>query len=154
MSRLLQRGDPCRDLCISMVSDASGWYARLDRECSDRIEQLETWLNSWEEATRHGIPIAATLPNHWPTLPAGLLSDPGAVLDHLLARNEAESDGRSPRGAYATPAKFAEAILSDELKNTREEVSKEPSAALSLSALPPGFRAYACLLYTSPSPRD
>ena len=104
-----------------MVSDASGWYARLDRECSDRIEQLETWLDSWEEATRHGIPIAATLPNHWPTLPAGLLSDPGAVLDHLLARNEAESDGRSPRGAYATPAKFAEAILSDELKNTREE---------------------------------
>ena len=143
MSRLLQRGDPCRDLCISMVSDASGWYARLDRECADRVQQLETWLDSWEEATRHGIPIAATLPNHWPTLPAGLLSDPGAVLDHLLARNEAESDGRSPRGAYATPAKFAEAILSDELKDTKEEVSKEPSAALSLSALPPGFRAYA-----------
>ena len=136
MSRLLQRGDPCRDLCISMVSDASGWYARLDRECSDRVEQLETWLDSWEEATRHGIPIAATLPNHWPTLPAGLLSDPGAVLDHLLARNEAESDGRSPRGAYATPAKFAESILSDELKDTKEEASKEPSAALSLSALP------------------
>jgi len=126
-----------------MVSDASGWYARLDRECADRVQQLETWLDSWEEATRHGIPIAATLPNHWPTLPAGLLSDPGAVLDHLLARNEAESDGRSPRGAYATPAKFAEAILSDELKDTKEEVSKEPSAALSLSALPPGFRAYA-----------
>ncbi len=126
-----------------MVSDASGWYARLDRECSDRVEQLEKWLDSWEEATRHGIPIAATLPNHWPTLPAGLLSDPGAVLDHLLARNEAESDGRSPRGAYATPAKFAEAILSDELKDTKKEVSKEPSAALSLSALPPGFRAYA-----------
>ena len=100
-------------------------------------------MDSWEEATRHGIPIAATLPNHWPTLPAGLLSDPGAVLDHLLARNEAESDGRSPRGAYATPAKFAEAILSDELKDTKKEVSKEPSAALSLSALPPGFRAYA-----------
>ena len=60
-----------------------------------------------------------------------------------MARNEAESDGRSPRGAYATPAKFAEAILSDELKDTKEEVSKEPSAALSLSALPPGFRAYA-----------
>ena len=110
-----------------------------------------------------------------------------------MARNEAESDGRSPRGAYATPAKFAESILSDELKDTKEEVSKEPSAALSLSALPPGFRAYAqqfnqdvtednnndsnigadglqtrsgiaipfadpsvgaCLLYTSPSPRD
>ena len=35
-----------------MVSDASGWYARLDRECSDRVEQLETWLDSWEEATR------------------------------------------------------------------------------------------------------
>ena len=61
----------------------------------------------------------------------------------LLARNEAESDGRSPRGAYATPAKFAESILSDELKDTKEEVSKEPSAALSLSALPPSFRAYA-----------
>ena len=54
-----------------------------------------------------------------------------------------KSDGRSPRGAYATPAKFAEAILSDELKDTKKEVSKEPSAALSLSALPPGFRAYA-----------
>ena len=40
LSRLLQRGDPCRDPCISMVSDASGWYARLDRECSDRVEQL------------------------------------------------------------------------------------------------------------------
>jgi hypothetical protein len=127
----------------SMVSDASGWYARLDRECSDRIEQLETWISSWEEATRHGIPIAATLPNFWPTLPAGLLSDPGAVLDHLLARYEAESDGRSPRGAYATPAKFAESILADELKNSRANTKKAPLPTLTLSALPPGFHAYA-----------
>ena len=28
-----------------------------------------------------------------------LLTDPRHVLDHLLARHDAESDGRSPRGA-------------------------------------------------------
>ena len=29
-------------------------------------------------------PIAALLPEDWPTLPANLLTDPGHVLDHLL----------------------------------------------------------------------
>ena len=126
-----------------MASDASGWYARLDHECSDRLKQLSVWLDSWEEAVRHRLPIAATLPNHWPTLPAGLLSDPGAVLEHLLARLEAERDGRSPRGASSTPGRLTESILADELKNTRRGVRKAPPATLSLDAMPPGFRAYA-----------
>ena len=126
-----------------MASDASGWYARLDHECSDRLEQLSVWLDSWEEAVRHRLPIAATLPNHWPTLPAGLLSDPGAVLEHLLARLEAERDGRSPRGASSTPGRLTESIIADELKNTRPGARKAPPATLSLDAMPPGFRAYA-----------
>jgi hypothetical protein len=82
------------------------------------------------------------LPRGWPTLPAGLLSDPGTVLDHLLARHEAESDGRSPRGVYATPAKFVDAILCDELHHGRNR-KKEPPATLSLTALPPSFRVFA-----------
>ena len=126
-----------------MASDASGWYARLDHECSDRLEQLSVWLDSWEEAVRHRLPIAATLPGHWPTLPAGLLSDPGAVLEHLLARLEAERDGRSPRGASSTPGRLTESILADELKNTRRGARKAPPATLSLDAMPHGFRAYA-----------
>ena len=75
----------------------SGWYARLDHECPERTQQIEIWLDSWLEATNKGLPIAATLPNNWPTLPAGLLSNPGTVLDHLIARFDAQSDGRSPR---------------------------------------------------------
>ena len=39
-------------------------------------------------------PIAALSLEDWPTLPANLLTDPGHVLDHLLARHDAESDGR------------------------------------------------------------
>ena len=77
----------------------------------------------------------------WPTLPAGLLSDPEQFY-HLLARLEAESDGRSPRGVYATPARFVDAVLNDELRNGRKQ-KKEPLATLSLSALPPSFRAIA-----------
>ena len=80
-----------------MASDASGWYARLDQECPDRIEQIRLWLDSWEQSTKSKAPIAAYLPRKWPTLPAGLLYDPGAVLDRLLSRYEAVSDGRSPR---------------------------------------------------------
>ena len=106
-----------------MASDASGWYARLDHVCPDRGEQLSGWLNSWEEAVAHGAPIAATLPNNWPTLPAGLLSEPGAVLEHLLSRYEAVKDGRSPRGAYSTPSKLVHAVLVDELKGTRSKTS-------------------------------
>ena len=127
----------------TMASDASGWYARLDHVCSDRSEQLSGWLDSWEEAVTHGTPIAATMPNHWPTLPAGLLSEPGAVVEHLLSRLEAVNDGRSPRGAYSTPSKLVHAVLADELKSTRSKISKSPPATLSLAAMPPGFRAYA-----------
>ena len=126
-----------------MASDASGWYARLDHVCPDRDEQLSRWLDSWEEAVAHGAPIAATLPNNWPTLPAGLLSEPGAVLEHLLSRYEAVKDGRSPRGAYSTPSKLVHAVLVDELKGTRSKTSKSPPATLSLAAMPPGFREYA-----------
>jgi len=126
-----------------MASDASGWYARLDHVCPDRGEQLSEWLESWEAAVAHRAPIAATLPNHWPTLPAGLLSEPGAVLEHLLSRYEAVKDGRSPRGAYSTPSKLVNAVLADELKSTQSKTSKSPPATLSLAAMPPGFRAYA-----------
>ena len=125
-----------------MSSVASGWYARLDHVCPDRVEQLERWLDSWEEAVLHKLPIAATMPGSWPTLPAGLISDPGAVLEHLLARHEAVSDGRSPRGAYSTPDRMVRAVLADELKD-HSKSTKEPPATLSLAAMPPGFRAYA-----------
>ena len=124
-----------------MVSDASGWYARLDRSCENRIEQLDSWLDAWEESIRHNIPIAATMPSDWPTLPAGLLSNPGAVLDHMLARYDAEIDGRPPRGAYATPARFADAMLADELGERGAGVSTQMPTDISLAALPPGFRA-------------
>jgi len=126
----------------TMSSVASGWYARLDHVCSDRVEQLERWLDSWEEAVLHKLPIAATMPGSWPTLPAGLISDPGAVLEHLLARYEAVSDGRSPRGAYSTPDRLVRAVLADEIKG-RSNSTNEPPATLSLAAMPPGFRAYA-----------
>ena len=125
-----------------MPSETSGWYARLDHECPDRELQIGIWLDSWLNATKNNQPIAAALPQSWPTLPAGLLSNPGTVLDHLLARLDAESDGRSPRGVYATPAKFVDAILNDELRHGQNS-KKEPPATLSLAALPPSFRAFA-----------
>ena len=125
-----------------MASETSGWYARLDHECPDRTSQIEVWLESWMLATKQVQPIAATLPSGWPTLPAGLLSNPGSVLDHLLARYEAERDGRSPRGVYATPARFVDAVLYDELRHSGTR-KKEPPATLSLAALPPSFRAFA-----------
>ena len=125
-----------------MTSETSGWYARLDHECPERTQQIEIWLDSWLDATKKGLPIAATLPNNWPTLPAGLLSNPGTVLDHLIARFDAQSDGRSPRGVYAPPARFVDAILYDELRHGRSK-KKEPPATLSLAALPPSFRGFA-----------
>ena len=125
-----------------MTSETSGWYARLDHECPERTQQIEIWLDSWLEATKKGLPIAATLPNNWPTLPAGLLSNPGTVLDHLIARFDAQSDGRSPRGVYAPPARFVDAILYDELRHGRSK-KREPPATLSLAALPPSFRGFA-----------
>ena len=125
-----------------MTSETSGWYARLDHECPERTEQIEIWLDSWLDATKKNQPIAAALPNSWPTLPAGLLSNPGNVLDHLLARFDAQSDGRSPRGVYAPPARFVDAVLHDELKHGSSK-KKEPLATLSLAALPPSFRGFA-----------
>ncbi|RJU85918.1 MAG: hypothetical protein DWB89_04670 [Candidatus Poseidoniales archaeon] len=125
-----------------MTSETSGWYARLDHECPERTEQIETWLDSWLEATKKRQPIAAALPNNWPTLPAGLLSNPGNVLDHLLARYDAQNDGRSPRGVYAPPARFVDAVLHDELHHGTNK-KKEPPATLSLAALPPSFRGFA-----------
>ena len=125
-----------------MTSETSGWYARLDHECPERTEQIEIWLDSWLEATKKRQPIAAALPNNWPTLPAGLLSNPGSVLDHLLARFDAQRDGRSPRGVYAPPARFVDAVLHDELQHGNSK-KKEPPATLSLAALPPSFRGFA-----------
>tara|TARA_B100001996_G_scaffold186298_1_gene142490 strand:- start:254 stop:2293 length:2040 start_codon:yes stop_codon:yes gene_type:complete len=125
-----------------MTSETSGWYARLDHECPERTKQIEIWLDSWLEATKKKQPIAAALPNNWPTLPAGLLSNPGSVLDHLLARFDAQSDGRSPRGVYAPPARFVDAVLHDELHHGNSK-KKEPPATLSLAALPPSFRGFA-----------
>ena len=125
-----------------MTSETSGWYARLDHECPERTNQIGIWLDSWLEATRKNQPIAAALPKSWPTLPAGLLSNPGSVLDHLLARFDAQRDGRSPRGIYAPPAKFVDAVLYDELHHGRSR-KKEPPATLSLAALPPSFRTFA-----------
>ena len=125
-----------------MTSETSGWYARLDHECPERTNQIGIWLDSWLEATRKNQPIAAALPKSWPTLPAGLLSNPGSVLDHLLARFDAQRDGRSPRGIYAPPAKFVDAVLYDELQHGRSR-KKEPPATLSLAALPPSFRTFA-----------
>ena len=126
-----------------MVSEASGWYARLDQACPDRIEQIRRWLDFWEASTISGTPIAASLPGSWPTLPAGLLTDPGAVLDKLLARFEAVSDGRSPKGAYSTPSRLIGSILADELASGGPSKKREAPPSLSLSAIPPGFRDYA-----------
>jgi hypothetical protein len=63
-------------------------------------------------------------------------------LDHLLARFDAQSDGRSPRGVYAPPARFVDAVLYDELRYGVSK-KKEPPATLSLAALPPSFRTFA-----------
>ena len=126
-----------------MASDASGWYARLDQECPDRIEQIRLWLDSWEQSTKSKAPIAAYLPRKWPTLPAGLLYDPGAVLDRLLSRYEAVSDGRSPRGAFSTPRRLIQAVLADEIGQSSKKKRKEGAVTLSLSAIPPGFRDFA-----------
>jgi len=125
-----------------MTSETSGWYARLDHECPERTEQIEIWLDSWLDATKKSQPIAAALPQNWPTLPAGLLSNPGSVLDHLLARFDAQRDGRSPRGVYAPTARFVDAVLHDELHHGNS-MKKEPPATLSLAALPPSFRGFA-----------
>ena len=127
-----------------MRGNVSGWYARLDRECEDRIEQMNIWLDAWEEALRTHQPQASQLPSDWPTLPASLLTDPGHVLDHLLCRHDAESDGRSPRGAHPTPTRLADAIIADELRADVSLNGSEPIVTnVNLAALPPAFRAQA-----------
>tara|TARA_B100001113_G_scaffold101593_1_gene82177 strand:- start:12241 stop:14220 length:1980 start_codon:yes stop_codon:yes gene_type:complete len=126
-----------------MVSEASGWFARVDHECNDRVKQIEIWLDAWEKSVIRNIPVAAALPKNWPILPAGLLSEPGTVLDTLLSRFEAEEDGRSVRGIGSIQIKLVDLILADEFKNTNIIKNKEPLATISISALPPGFRAYA-----------
>lgn len=124
-------------------SGVSGWYARLDRINNNREQQIQTWLNAWEESLRRGSPIAALIPESWPTLPATLLTNPGHVLDQLLARHDAELDGRSPRGANPTPPKLADAIVCSEILPIPADLSPvEKSPPLPLDALPPGFRKH------------
>jgi len=126
-----------------MAGDPAGWFARVDHECKEREQQIRIWIDAWEKSVLENSPITATLPTNWPTLPVGLLSDLGMVLDQLLCRYEADKDGRSVKGAYSIPAKFVDIVLSDEFKNTNNIKKKEPLATISLAALPPGFRAYA-----------
>ena len=123
-----------------MAGGVSGWYARLDKVCIDRIEQIDIWLTCWEESLRTNIPIAACIPHAWPTLPAGLLSDPGNVLDQLLARHDADRDGRSPRGAHPTPSRLADSMVAAELSSLIGETESAPIApTFNPAALPPGF---------------
>ena len=126
-----------------MQNGVSGWYARLDRCLTDRNQQIEIWLNSWEKSLKTFQPIAALLPEDWPTLPANLLTDPGHVLDHLLARHDAENDGRSPRGAHPTPPRLADAVIAAEMKESLVNPVKpvQPSNFL-MNNLPPGFRQH------------
>ena len=126
-----------------MQSGVSGWYARLDRCLENRPEQIEIWLQAWEQSLRVHQPIAALLPEDWPTLPANLLTDPGHVLDHLLARHDAETDGRSPRGAHPTPPRLADAVIASELlESLTRPKTPVKSSAMHLSNLPPGFRQH------------
>ncbi len=123
-----------------MAGGVSGWYARLDKVCPDRIEQIDTWLGHWEESLRTNSPIAASIPSTWPTLPAGLLSDPGNVLDQLLARHDADRDGRSPRGAHPTPSRLADSMVAAELSSLISETEPTPiTPTFNPAALPPGF---------------
>ena len=117
-----------------MQSGVSGWYARLDRCLDNRPEQIEIWLQSWEQSLRVHQPIAALLPEEWPTLPANLLTDPGHVLDHLLARHDAETDGRSPRGAHPTPPRLAGIV---------------PKIGAKFQFVPDGYRGIDLTVHTS-----
>ena len=82
----------------------SDWWGQCKTESADGThawidvirpnKQIDIWLSTGT-ILNHST-IAALLPEDWPTLPANLLTDPGHVLDHLLARHDAESDGRSP----------------------------------------------------------
>jgi len=72
----------------------------------------------------------------------------------MLARYDAEIDGRSPRGAYATPARFADAMLADELGERGAGVSTQMPTEISLAALPPGFRAFAAQMNEANTPEQ
>ena len=123
-----------------MAGGVSGWYARLDRICPDRIEQITEWLDAWHDSLHTNRPVAACTPSEWPTLPAGLLADPGNVLDQMLARHDADRDGRSPRGAHPTPPRLADAMVASELHGALQEIVEEPvRPAFDPAALPPGF---------------
>lgn len=126
-----------------MQNGVSGWYARLDRCLADRNKQIDIWLSTWEQSLKSFQPIAALLPEDWPTLPANLLTDPGHVLDHLLARHDAESDGRSPRGAHPTPPRLADAVIASEMRETLVNPKKPVQQSnFLMSSLPPGFRQH------------
>ena len=126
-----------------MQNGVSGWYARLDRCLADRNKQIDIWLSTWEQSLKSFRPIAALLPEDWPTLPANLLTDPGHVLDHLLARHDAESDGRSPRGAHPTPPRLADAVIASEMRETLINPKKPVQQSnFLMSNLPPGFRQH------------
>ena len=127
----------------TLQNGVSGWYARLDRCLDNREQQIDIWLTTWEQSLKTFQPIAALLPEDWPTLPANLLTDPGHVLDHLLARHDAESDGRSPRGAHPTPPRLADAVLSSEMKESLVNPKKPVQQSnFLMSNLPPGFRQH------------
>ena len=126
-----------------MQNGVSGWYARLDRCLADREQQIDIWLKTWEKSLKSFQPIAALLPEDWPTLPANLLTDPGHVLDHLLARHDAESDGRSPRGAHPTPPRLADAVIASEIRENLVNPKKPVQQSnFLMSNLPPGFRQH------------
>ena len=138
-----------------MQNGVSGWYARLDRCLSDRKKQIDIWLNTWEQSLKSFQPIAALLPEDWPTLPANLLTDPGHVLDHLLARHDAESDGRSPRGAHPTPPRLADAVICSEMKENLVNPKKPVQQSnFLMSNLPPGFRQHVAQLNLPKAPQD
>ena len=138
-----------------MQNGVSGWYARLDRCLDNRQTQIEMWLDAWENSLRTHQPIAALLPEDWPTLPANLLTDPGHVLDHLLARHDAESDGRSPRGAHPTPPRLADSIISSEmLEATIQPKVKKQTTNMHLADLPPGFQKHIKKLNFPPSEEE
>ena len=62
--------------------------------------------------------------------------------------------GRSPRGAYATPARFADAMLADELGERGADAENPMPTGISLAALPPGFHAFAAKMNEANSQDD
>ena len=90
--------------------------------------------------------VSQDLPTHCGLVARGLanatghlLTDPGHVLDHLLARHDAESDGRSPRGAHPTPPRLADAVICSEMKDKPGQ-PEETRAAVELLDEQPAAR--------------